>query len=50
MQTSQEMASESFDVREFLTNTGIGRAVSQYGPKQVIYSQGQPADAVFGVR
>lgn len=37
----------SFDVNSFLTNAGVGRTVRHYGAKQIIFSQGQPADSVF---
>ena len=36
-----------FDPKAFLANAGIGRTVLQYLPKQVVFSQGQRADAVF---
>jgi CRP-like cAMP-binding protein len=36
-----------FDPKEFLANVGIGRSIQQYGPKQTIFSQGKPADAVY---
>jgi hypothetical protein len=28
-----------FDPREFLANSGIGRTIQKYGPKQAIFSQ-----------
>ena len=36
-----------FDAKTFLTRAGTGRAVSAYRKKQVIFVQGDPADAVF---
>ena len=36
-----------FDAKTFLTNVGTGRSVSTYRKKQVIFAQGDPADAVF---
>jgi len=37
----------AFDVQTFLTTVDGGRTVSTYQAKQKIYSQGDPADAVF---
>jgi CRP/FNR family transcriptional regulator, cyclic AMP receptor protein len=39
-----------FDPIAFLAKTGEGRAVSNYAPGQVIFAQGDPADAVFYVQ
>ena len=39
-----------FDPKEFLANAGIGRTMQQYGPKQAIFSQGKPADAVYYIQ
>ncbi len=36
-----------FDAKEFLTKAGTGRSASSYRKKQVIFAQGDPADAVF---
>src|SRR5580704_7547549 len=36
-----------FDPKEFLANTGIGRTIHEYKPNQAIFSQGEPADAVY---
>ena len=36
-----------FDAKTFLTNVATGRSVSTYRKKQVIFAQGDPADAVF---
>ncbi len=35
---------------EFLAKAGIGRTVCQYGLKQAIFSQGEPADAVYYIQ
>jgi hypothetical protein len=39
-----------FDPRAFLAKTGEGRAASSYATGQVIFAQGDPADAVFYVQ
>ena len=39
-----------FDPKAFLANAGIGRTIHQYGPKQAIFSQGKPADAVYYIQ
>ena len=39
-----------FDPRDFLAQSGIGRAIRKYGPKQAIFSQGEPATAVFYIQ
>jgi CRP/FNR family cyclic AMP-dependent transcriptional regulator len=39
-----------FDAQAFLTKAGIGRSVHVYGAKQAIFSQGEPADAVFYIQ
>src|SRR6185295_6354562 len=36
-----------FDAKAFLTNAGSGRSTSAYRKKQVVFAQGDPADAVF---
>jgi CRP-like cAMP-binding protein len=36
-----------FDAKAFLTKAGRGRSVSAYRNKQVVFAQGDPADAVF---
>ena len=36
-----------FDAKTFLTKAGTGRSISSYRKKQVIFAQGDPADAVF---
>jgi CRP/FNR family transcriptional regulator, cyclic AMP receptor protein len=39
-----------FDPQAFLENTGTGRTVHHYHSKQVIFAQGERADAVFYIR
>jgi CRP/FNR family cyclic AMP-dependent transcriptional regulator len=39
-----------FDPKIFLANTGIGRTLRQYSPKEIIFSQGERADAVFYIQ
>jgi CRP/FNR family cyclic AMP-dependent transcriptional regulator len=39
-----------FDVQTFMSTVGGGRTVSTYRTKQKIYSQGDPADAVFYIQ
>jgi len=36
-----------FDVAAFLANAGLGRRVIEFAPKEALFSQGDPADAVF---
>jgi CRP/FNR family cyclic AMP-dependent transcriptional regulator len=40
----------SFDPKSFLAKIGDGRAIAKYGKNQAVYSQGEPADAVFYVQ
>jgi len=42
-----EFKKATFDVAAFLANAGLGRRVVQLKPKQVFFSQGNPADSVF---
>ena len=42
--------SKLFDPKEFLASAGIGRAIHEYGPKQIIFSQGKLADAVYYIQ
>ena len=37
----------AFDAKAFLTKAGTGRSISAYPKKQVVFIQGDPADAVF---
>jgi CRP-like cAMP-binding protein len=41
---------KSFDPKVFLTQTGIGRTVRHYGPKETVFSQGERADSVFYIQ
>ena len=36
-----------FDAAAFLANAGLGRRVIQFASKEALFSQGDPADAVF---
>jgi CRP/FNR family transcriptional regulator, cyclic AMP receptor protein len=40
----------SFDPQEFLAEVGDGKTVTQYGRDQIVFSQGQVADAVFYIQ
>jgi CRP/FNR family transcriptional regulator, cyclic AMP receptor protein len=40
----------SFDVDRFLATVDGGRTISQYRNKQMVYSQGDPADSVFYIQ
>ena len=37
----------AFDASAFLAKAGLGRKIVQLKPKQVFFSQGDPADSVF---
>ena len=39
-----------FSADTFLSNPGVGRTLCRYSPKQPIFSQGEPADAVFYIQ
>ena len=39
-----------FDPKAFLTSAGVGRTILRYGPKQPVFSQGEPADTVFYIQ
>ena len=39
-----------FDPQAFLAKAGIGRTVLKYGPKEIVFSQGERADAVFYIQ
>jgi CRP/FNR family cyclic AMP-dependent transcriptional regulator len=41
---------QSFDPKSFLAKVGDGRSVEKYGKDQIVFSQGDPADAVFYIR
>lgn len=38
------------DVKAFLAKVGIGRTISEYRKKQVVFHQGDPADSVFYIQ
>jgi CRP/FNR family cyclic AMP-dependent transcriptional regulator len=40
----------SFDTKSFLARVGNGRSIGKYRKGQVIYSQGDPGDAVFYIQ
>ena len=37
----------SFDPKSFLAKVGEGRSIAEYHKNQIVFSQGDPADAVF---
>src|SRR6185295_11281734 len=39
-----------FDPKAFLAHVGDGRSIARYGKDRVVFSQGEPADAVFYVQ
>jgi CRP/FNR family cyclic AMP-dependent transcriptional regulator len=49
-QRSDQKSTKPFDPKAFLANAGIGRTLRQYIPKQIIFSQGERADAVFYIQ
>src|SRR6202042_1386970 len=42
-----ELTKTAFDVATFLEKAGLGRRIVQLKPKQVFFSQGNPADSIF---
>jgi len=42
--------SQDFDAASFLAQPGNGRSIAKYRKKQIIFSQGDPADAVFYIQ
>jgi len=40
----------SFDPKRFLVNVGDGRSVNRHSKDEVVFSQGDPADAVFYIQ
>jgi CRP/FNR family transcriptional regulator, cyclic AMP receptor protein len=42
--------SNLFDAKAFLANTGMGRTIHHFSPKDAIFSQGERADAVFYIQ
>src|SRR5258707_13500791 len=43
-------SSKFFNPQEFLANTGIGRTIRRYGPKQTIFSQEKPGDTEYYIQ
>jgi CRP/FNR family cyclic AMP-dependent transcriptional regulator len=43
-------ATAKFDSKLFLTEVGKGRARTDYHDKQIVFSQGDPADAIFYIQ
>jgi CRP/FNR family cyclic AMP-dependent transcriptional regulator len=39
-----------FDSKSFLAKVGAGRTISKYRKDQIVFSQGEPADAVFYIQ
>jgi CRP/FNR family transcriptional regulator, cyclic AMP receptor protein len=46
----RKRANASFDPKHFLAKVGEGKTISEYRKGQIIYSQGQVADAVFYIQ
>ena len=42
-----ELEKPAFDAATFLANTGLGRRIVQFAPKQAFFSQGDAADSIF---
>jgi len=42
-----ELKALQFDPATFLANTGLGRRIVQFKPKQTFFAQGLPADSIF---
>ena len=40
----------SFDPKTFLAKVGEGRSIDRFGKDQIVFSQGDPADAVFYIQ
>jgi CRP/FNR family transcriptional regulator, cyclic AMP receptor protein len=40
----------SFDPKSFLARVGEGRSIERFGKDQIVFSQGDPADAVFYIQ
>jgi hypothetical protein len=43
----KKRARASFDPKIFLAKVGVGKTISKYRKNQIVFSQGQVADAVF---
>jgi CRP-like cAMP-binding protein len=42
-----ELEKSGFDTTAFLAHAGLGRRIVQLAPKEVLLSQGDPADSIF---
>jgi CRP/FNR family transcriptional regulator, cyclic AMP receptor protein len=42
-----EPRESAFDAATFLASSGLGRRIVQFKPKQLLFSQGEPADSIF---
>ena len=40
----------SFDLAAFLTNSGLGRRIVEFKPKEAFFSQGDPGDSVYYIQ
>ena len=40
----------TFNPKTFLAKVGEGRSIGRYGAEQIVFSQGDPADAVFYIQ
>ena len=40
----------SFDPKSFLAKVGEGRSIGKYRKDQIVFSQGDPADAIFYIQ
>ena len=49
-QRTAQTPTKPFDPNAFLANAGVGRTLRHYSPKQIIFSQGERADAVFYIQ
>jgi CRP/FNR family cyclic AMP-dependent transcriptional regulator len=47
---SAQKGSNFFDPTAFLANPGVGQTIRRYKRKQAVFSQGDPADAVFYIQ
>ena len=43
-------ATPSFDPKAFLAKVGEGRSIVKYQKDQTVFSQGEPADAIFYIQ
>jgi CRP-like cAMP-binding protein len=46
----QDNAKLAFDPKVFLSKVNSGRSISNYRKNQIVFTQGEPADAVFYIR